>query len=136
MKKKTAYESRLADLATAWFRLASELDVYLQYEFTGATAVAGREDVLEAVDALVTQAIQVSGVAPEREARWLNLTVDRQPEKIRLIYSASGICQVDLAPLVKQGAEVAISQLSDIYELTAGWNIRPTSMNPAGGAPC
>ena len=136
MKEETQYDSRLADLATVWFRRAKALDVYLQYEFIGATAAAGREDVLEAVDTLVTQAIQRSGAAAELEDRWLTLTVDRQPDRIRLVCASSGMCPAELLPLVEQGAEVAVSQLSDIYELTVDWNVRPATMEAVGGTLC
>lgn len=50
MKKETGCDHRLAELAAAWLRQAKELDVYLQYEFTGVTAAPGREGVLEALD--------------------------------------------------------------------------------------
>ena len=42
-KRITAeYDSRLAELAADWFRQARELDVCLQYEFTGLTVPAGQ----------------------------------------------------------------------------------------------
>lgn len=43
MKKETECDHRLVELAAAWLRQAKELDVYLQYEFTGVTAAPGRD---------------------------------------------------------------------------------------------
>lgn len=136
MKQETQYDCRLAELAAAWFRQAEALDVYLQYEFTGATAAVGREDMLEAVDAMVTRALRLCGASPEREDRWLTLTVDRQPQQVRLVCASSGVCPVELPPLVEQGAVAAVSQLSDIYEITVDWAVRHAPMERAGGATC
>lgn len=136
MKKETDYDHRLANLATAWLHQANELDVYLQYEFTGVSAAPGQEGVLEAVDALVTRAIRRSGGSAEREERWLTLTVDRQPERVRLVCASSGVCPVELPPLAELGAEVSVSQLSDVYQITVDWSVRPAPVETAGGAPC
>lgn len=136
MKKETEYDHRLADLAAAWIRQAKELDVYLKYEFTGVAAAPGREGVLEAVDALVTQAILLCGAAPERNDRWFNLMVDRQPEMVRLVCASSGICPVELAPLVKLGASADLRQDPDTYAVTVDWKAPDEWTEMAGGAPC
>ena len=132
MKKETQYDCRLAGLAAAWFRRAASLDVYLQYEFTGVTAAPGQEGVLEAVNALVTRAIRRSGASAEREDRWLTLTVDRQPERIRLVCASSGVCPAELPPLVEQGAVVDLHQYQDAYDVTVDWR----TPDEPGGAPC
>ena len=121
MQKERGCGCRLAELVPAWFRQAAELDVYLQYEFTGVTAASGPEGALEMVDTLVTQAIQRSGASPEQEDRWLNLTVDQQPEHIRLVYASAGVCPVELAPLAAQGVKTDIHQYPDAYDLTMVW---------------
>ncbi len=131
--KETEYDRRLAGLAESWFQQAQALDVYLQYEFTGVTAAAGRSGVLEAVDALVTRIIQISSSAPEQEDRWLTLTVDRQLEGLRLVCSSSRICPAELAPLAELGAVTELNQNPDLYEFTVSWK---APKETGGGAPC
>lgn len=126
----------LAELVPAWFRLAVELDIYLQYEFTGVTAAFGPEGVPEMVDTLVTQAIRRSGASPEREDRWFNLTMDRQPEHIRLVYASSGVCPVDMTPLVAQGAKTSLNQYPDAYDLTVVWTAGDDPEETGEDAPC
>ena len=125
--QEAEYESRLAELAAAWFRRAEALDVLFQYAFTGVTAAVGPDGTLEAMDALVTQAIQASG-AMEREDRWINLTVDRQPEQIHLLCASAGVCPAELPALAEQGAEISLHQDPDGYDLTVDWREE--------GAPC
>lgn len=136
MQKDKGCGCRLAELVPAWFRLAAELDVYLQYEFTGVTAAFGPEGVLEMVDTLVTQAIRLSGASTEREERWFNLTVDQQPEHIRLVYASSGVCPVELTPLVAQGANTDLHQHTDAYDLTVVWTAGDDPEKTGEDGPC
>lgn len=121
-REETArYHQRLAELASGWFRQAGRLDVYLQYEFTGDTAAPGREEVLAALDALVTGAIRASG-ALEGPDRWLNLTVDRQQRGLSLLCASAGDCAAELAELTALGAVATLHQHSDGYDLTVEWS--------------
>lgn len=132
MEKETEYDSRLANLAAAWFQRAKALDVYLQYELTGVMAAPGQAGVLGEIDALVTQAIGRSGAMPERDDRWLNLTVDLQPEVIRLFYASSGSCPVEPAHLAKPGASAQFHQYPDAYDVTVDWRTYDRPEGTAG----
>ena len=117
---KTEFDCRLAQMAAVWFQKAEALDVLLQYEFTGMTAPAGPERTLTAIDALVCLILQASG-AMEQEGRWINLSVDRRPERVRVVCAAAGVCPVELAFLAEQGASTEIHQYADAYDLKVDW---------------
>lgn len=118
--QETEYDCRLAQMAAAWFQKAEALDVVLQYAFTGMTAPAGPERTLTAIDALVGLILQTSG-AMEQEGRWINLFVDRQPERVRMVCASAGVCPVELGFLAEQEASTEIHQYADAYDLKVDW---------------
>lgn len=127
---ETEYDCRLAQMAAAWFQKAEALDVLLQYEFTGMTAHAGPEYTLKAIDELVGLILQTSG-AMEQEGRWINLFVDRQPGRVRVVCASAGVCPVELGFLAEQEASTEIHQYADAYDLKVDWGTLE-----GGGAPC
>ena len=131
--KAAAYDGRLAELAASWFGQAKELDVYLQYEFTGLAQSPGWDGLLEAVDAMVTGVLRTVGARPQDD-RWLSLTVDRQPERFHLKCISSGPCPADLWPLAEQGAETDLRQYPGGCDFTLEWRRQPE--NAEVDAPC
>lgn len=96
--------------------------MYLQYEFTGAASLPLESPaVAEAVDALVTRAIEESA-ALDRGERWVRLSIHRRCAALSLECGAPGTRPPDLAPLSALGAVSRLTCYPTSYDLSVRWS--------------